>query len=359
MTLKLIAIGALGHMLGPTAKHLEHSDSAQFLRFLDRGKQGERRDKFRADWNTHGASSVLSLAELVGDGNFDGVVICAGKNGDDYKIFRELVPLLAKQTTQKRYFILQLSTVSCAFVKASHDYCLNHNIDYANYPLTGGAKGAAAATMLILACGSKSLYQRLENFLQVIGKPKYFGEKIEMAAAIKLIGHVMVFHGLLGMSLAISLHKQVSDCDQLGADQIDAFDFLNKGAGGTNQWEFAIKPGIMDSNWSHGFLLAHAAIDIIYTIQLMLEYNLPETLCLPLIEVSLLLSYLLNKYPQEELATQSLTRLIANTSKIVLDHYLQKHITTDIPEALEHCIFQLPERLRQSLMPQVRYTQSV
>lgn len=355
MSLKLIAIGALGNMLGPTAKHLQTNKTAKVLRILDRGTAGEQREKIRADWQSHGASPAKNLTELVGDGDFDGVVICAGKNGDDYKIFRELVPLLAKQNNKQPYFILQFSTVSCDFVKATSNYCSKHNLDYANYPLTGGAKGATTATMLILACGNKELYQRLEKFLQTIGKPKYFGEKPEIGAGIKLIGHVLVFHGLLGVSLAISLHQQLLGSAQLGAEQVDAFDFLSQGAGGSKQWEVAVKPGVLENHWGQGFLLAHAAIDIIYTIQMLIEYKLPQMLCLPLIEVSLLFSYLLNKYPHEELATQSLTRLIATTPKIVLDHYLQKHITNDIETALEHCIFQLPERLRQSLMPKISY----
>ena len=355
MSLKLIAIGALGNMLGPSAKHLQSNDAANVLRILDRGTTGERREKIRAEWQAHGATLAKNLSELMGDGDFDGVIICAGKNGDDYKIFRELVPLLAKQPHNKPYFILQFSTVSCDFVTATYKYCSSHNIDYANYPLTGGAKGAAAATMLILACGNKQLYHRLENFLQTIGKPKYFGEKPEVGAGIKLIGHILVFHGLLGVSLAVTLHQQLLGTEQLGQEQVEVFDFLSQGAGGSKQWEVAVKPGVLENHWGQGFLLAHAAIDIIYTIQMLLEYQLPQTLCLPLIEISLLFAYLLNKYPQEELATQSLTRLIATTPKIVLDHYLQKYITTDIEKALEHCIFQLPERLRQSLMPKVSY----
>lgn len=355
MPLKLIAIGALGNMLGPSAIHLQSNAAAKVLRILDRGTAGERREKIRADWQTHGATTASNLNELVGDGEFDGVVICAGKNGDDYKIFRELIPILAQQKNTKPYFILQFSTVSCDFVNATYKYCSAHSIDYANYPLTGGAKGAAAATMLILACGNKELYHRLENFLQTIGKPKYFGEKPEAGAGIKLIGHVLVYHGLLGVSLAVALHQQLLGTAELGQEQVDTFDFLNQGAGGSKQWEVAVRPGVLENHWGQGFLLAHAAIDIIYTIQMILEYKLPETLCLPLIEVSLLFAYLLNKYPHEELATQSLTRLIATTPKIVIDHYLQKHITPDIQKALEHCIFQLPERLRQSLMPRVEY----
>jgi hypothetical protein len=38
--------------------------------------------------NNHGADIVHDYETLVGNGDYDGVVICAGKNGDDCNIFR-------------------------------------------------------------------------------------------------------------------------------------------------------------------------------------------------------------------------------------------------------------------------------
>src|SRR3990167_10185742 len=96
MTLRLLAIGGLGRMLPPAATHLNASSAALFLRIHDRGGEGEYRNQSRQAWLQHGARLVPTLQELIADGEFDGIVICAGKNGDDYKIFAELVPLLHK-----------------------------------------------------------------------------------------------------------------------------------------------------------------------------------------------------------------------------------------------------------------------
>lgn len=353
MTLKLIAIGALGNMLGPASTHLRGSENAQFLRILDRGASGGHRDAYRQAWRDSGAILVDNLAALVADGAFDGVVICAGKNGDDYPIIRALIPLLAQHG--RSYFILHLSTVSCAFVTATAQFCAQHHINYANYPLTGGAKGAETARMLILCSGDPALFERVTPLLQQLGVPRYFGDAVERAAAVKLIGHVLVFQGLLGVSLAISLQRQVFQYPTLQPQQAEFFDFLNQGAGGSKQWDVAVRPGIVNDDWGHGFLLRHAAVDIIYTLQLLLEQQQPKTLCLPLVEVSLLFSYLLNKYPHEELCTQAVTRLLGETHPRVIDNYLRQYISADMRDCLEHCIFQLPEALRRTLLLEIRY----
>jgi len=352
MTLKLIAIGALGNMLGPSAKHLLNSDCAKYIRVLDRGAPGAQKDALRKDWQVHGATSVTTLKELIGDGDFDGVVICAGKNGDDYQIFRELVPLL----TSQKHFVLHCSTVSCQFVQATHTYCAQHHIHYANYPLTGGAKGAVAGTMLVLCSGDENFYHKLEPMLSKIGKPKYFGERIDLAAGVKLIGHVLVFHGLLGMSLAVSLQKQLFGFSSINKQQVEFFDFLTQGAGGMRQWEVAVRPGVADDNWTQGFLVPHAVIDALYTAQLMQEQQLPVTLILPLLEVALLMAYVLQHNTSEQpIATQSVTRLIANTDKKIVDEFVKQYLSLDIEVCFKNCVSALPEKIQQTLMLEVKY----
>ena len=79
MSLKLIGIGGLGLMLNPSAKHLSANGPAHYLRIHDRGSKTAGRETFRENWRKHGAELVSSYEALVGDGEFDGVVICAGK----------------------------------------------------------------------------------------------------------------------------------------------------------------------------------------------------------------------------------------------------------------------------------------
>jgi 3-hydroxyisobutyrate dehydrogenase-like beta-hydroxyacid dehydrogenase len=350
MPLKLVAIGGLGTMLSPSATHLQNHRDAHYLRVLDRGGNNPIKQQRRKAWQEQGAQLVSSIAELVDNQDFDGVVICAGKNGDDYGILKELVPLLkAKQ------FILHLSTLSCAFVSAAFKFCAQHKLRYANYPLTGGAKGAESGKMLILASGDKALYEQLTPMLIKIGVPQYFGEEVTQGAAVKLIGHVMVFHGLLGISLAAVLHKNVLGLPHLDSQQVSFFDFLNQGAGGTKQWDVTLRAGLAENKWDQGFFVHHAVIDALYAASLLAEKNVPATLILPILEVVLLFAYLLKKNVLSSPATQTIARLIAEEPKTELDHYLQAHLSFDIQQCIKNCIQALPVDLQNSLMLDVGF----
>ncbi|MCW8945358.1 MAG: NAD(P)-binding domain-containing protein, partial [Sedimenticola sp.] len=218
--LKLAYVGGLGMMAGPAATHLKQGGPATVLRVQDRGTRGGSRDQYRADWRNHGAELVATLEELVGQGDLDGVVVCAGKNGDDVQLIGELTRRLKKVSTEQP-FILHLSTVSPDFAEAAFQYCSEQQVDYINYPLTGGPLGAQLGGadpkgMLILASGSESIYQRMLPLLKCLGHPKFFGPSPSAGAVTKLIGHHMVFNGLNGIATAAAIHADCFNEGQLG-----------------------------------------------------------------------------------------------------------------------------------------------
>lgn len=352
MTLRLIGIGGLGKMLGPSATHLQGTHVARYVRMYDRGTAGEFRDQCRAAWRQQETSLVSTFDELVGEGDFEGIVICAGKNGDDYKIIKEIVMLLNQK---KKYFILHFSTVSCDFVRTTFQFCTQQGIHYVNYPLTGGEKGAASAKMLILASGDKILYERLLPMLQKIGMPNYFGEEIARAAAVKLIGHVLVFHGLLGISLAANLHKTIFNFNSLDAKQIEFFDFLNNGSGGTKQWDLVLRNALQNNNWQDGFLVKHAIVDVIYTAQFMKENCIPDYLILPLLEVALLFSLVLKQQGENELATQAIADFLARTPQKIVEEFIKQNLSFDLSIAMQNCMKVLPMDIQKSVMLEVSY----
>jgi len=148
-------------MAGPAGTHLQPDGPARVLRVHDRGNPGAQRDAFRAAWKAHGAGLVSTFDALIGDGKLDGVVVCAGKNGDDVRIIAELARLLQARCST-RPFIMHMSTVSAGFTIAAHAFCTQLGVGYVNYPLTGGPLGAQLGGghpngMLILASGDLSL----------------------------------------------------------------------------------------------------------------------------------------------------------------------------------------------------------
>ena len=94
---------------GPAAIHLTPASEAQVLRVHDRGSGGDQKAAFRNAWREHGAELVEEFPSLIGDGELDGVVICAGKNGDDLPLVAQVAALL-KQRCREPAFILHLPT---------------------------------------------------------------------------------------------------------------------------------------------------------------------------------------------------------------------------------------------------------
>lgn len=358
--LKLAYLGGLGMMAGPAAKHLSGDSPARVLRVHDRGTPGESRDRYRADWDEHGAERVSTLDRLVGSGDLDGVVICAGKNGDDLPLIAELTRRLAA-VSEARPFILHLSTVSPDFADAASGFCRQHGVDYANYPLTGGPLGAQLGGedpkgMLILASGDEALYQRLQPTLRRLGHPRYFGVAPAAGAITKLIGHHMVFNGLNGIATAAAIHADCFNQGQLGGTaQADYLAFLNGGAGGTRQWEVGLSKGIVDDCWDQGFSIHHAVVDAIYAARLALAAGLPRISIQAMTNTAFAFAYLLHHYPGMTLGTHAVVREMIRRQSASLDRYMSERgaFGNDMPDLIEACIAALPESIRASALIEV------
>ena len=358
--LKLAYLGGLGMMAGPAAKHLVGESPARVLRVHDRGTPGGNRDRYRADWRNHGAELVPTLEALVGSGDLDGVVVCAGKNGDDLPLIAELTRHLAA-VSPERSFILHLSTVSPDFAEAASRFCQQHQVDYLNYPLTGGPLGAQLGGadpkgMLILASGDEALYQRLLPLLQRLGHPRYFGSAPSAGAFTKLIGHHMVFNGLNGIASAAAIHADCFNQGRLGgAAQSDYLAFLNGGAGGTRQWEVGLSKGIVDDCWDQGFAIHHAVVDAVYAARLALAAGLPRISIQAMTNIAFAFAYLLQRYPGMTLGTHAVVREMIRQQSAGLDRYMSEKGAFDdrMPQVIEACIAALPESIRDSALIEV------
>ncbi len=353
--LKLAYVGGLGMMAGPAATHLSEDESVQVVRIHDRNRPGEARDQYRKAWYAHGAVSVSTLDALIGEGDIDGVVVCAGKNGDDLPIISEISRLLAERCS-KRAFILHFSTVSADFAELATQHCENKGIDYSNYPLTGGPLGAQLGGadpkgMLILASGQQALYKKLLPLLKKLGHPKYFGPSPSAGSITKLVGHHMVFNGLTGITTAAAIHAECFDQGKLGSEvQGEYLAFLNGGAGGTRQWDVALSKGIVNHAWAEGFGTQHAVVDAIYAARLAKENGLPRFSILAMLNIAFTFSYLLNKYPGKVFGTHAIAREMVASQSEALDQFMETHgaFQRDLEAIFKTLEQSLPEAIQKS-----------
>ncbi len=357
MALQLAYVGGLGLMAGPAGTHLQPDGPARVLRVHDRGNPGAQRDAFRTAWKAHGAELVPTFDALIGDGKLDGVVVCAGKNGDDVRIIAELARLLQARCSTPP-FIMHMSTVSAGFTLAAHAFCTQLGVGYVNYPLTGGPLGAQLGGghpngMLILASGDQELYARLEPTLKVLGRPKYFGASVSAGAETKLIGQHLVFDGCTGICTGAALYAECfADGVMGGPQQGEYFDFLNGGAGGTRQWDVALGRGVKENDWSTGFNIRHAVVDAIYAAKLAQEKGLPRFSIQPMLNITLAFAFVLRKYPQAAVATHAIARELTASAAPELDAFMSEHgvYAPAIDTCLSNGIAALPSAVQQTVL---------
>ncbi|MFN8390846.1 MAG: NAD(P)-binding domain-containing protein [Bdellovibrionota bacterium] len=354
--LKLGSIGGLGLMAAPAAKHLRGDDSAVIVRVHDRGRSDARRDAIRRDWRDYGAELVGTIPALVGEGDLDAVLICAGKNGDDCAVVGEVARLLARSKKESfRPTIIHMSTVSTGFVRAASTFCESQSVHYVNYPLTGGPKGAELGGahpngMLILAAGDETVFGRFEPMLRRLGHPRYFGAQVDAGAVVKLIGQHMVFNGCTGISSAAGILAASFHGGELsGEEQADFFQFLNGGAGGTRQWDVALSKGVRDGVWDQGFMIKHAVVDAIYAAQLALDLGMPRFSIYPMIHIALAFSFLLEKSRGAELATHAIAKELNRSDAAAMDSFFEHHRGATTQQAIEACIRSLPDSVRRTV----------
>lgn len=348
--LKVGVIGGFGMMASPMSKHWRSNAHVQVVRVHDRRRTDERNVRVRESWKAAGVELVPDIASLYGSGELDGYFLCVGKNGDDLPILKELSRLVQTKPGKVKPFICHLSTVSVKFVNEATQYFSSIGVSYVNYPLTGGALGAENATMLILCSGLREMFDRLYPALQLIGKPKYFGSRPSAAPEVKLMGHMMVFNGLVGICSAAAVHSvQFQQGEIGGQDQAEFFDFLNSGAGGTKQWEVALGNGVKGGHWDRFFSAKYGLLDAVYTAELMIDSGLAEFAIHSVINTATSFAYLVLK-KSDRLATQAIMREMFGSAANDLNNWVSA-IKVDQPPAqrLSNLINQLPRQLKESL----------
>jgi 3-hydroxyisobutyrate dehydrogenase len=328
------------------AHHWKPDGPVRVTHVLDRGNPGAFRDKARAQWREHGANLVPDFEDL-GNAKLDGMFVCCGKNGDDLPVITSAVRTLRRHGGT-RPFLCHMSTVSVNFVEAARRFCERINVEYVNYPLTGGAVGAEKGTMLILASGPRETFARLEPALRCLGNPKHFGEHHAAGAEVKLIGQTMVFNGLIGICSAAALHSECFQSGTVGGErQAEFFDFLNAGAGGTRQWDVILSFGVKRDVWDAPFSAGFAAVDALYAAKLCAEKRVSELAVRPLLEVASAFAFLVKR--DAKLATHAIMREMVASHAPEFDGFIARTLGGGVDERIARVAAALPPALQASV----------
>lgn len=146
-----------------------------------------------------GAVAASSLADLAAKAD---VVVMSLPDG---KISAAVAQTIVESNQRKVGAVLDTSTIGIAAAKEVHGLLGEVGVNYLDAPVSGGAAGAAAATIALMFAGPREDYDRLMPLIAAMSKnPFYIGEDAGQGQAMKLLNNFLSGIALTATSEAIA-----------------------------------------------------------------------------------------------------------------------------------------------------------
>ena len=253
-----VGIGNMGH---PMAGHL--AKAGWKVTVYDTAP-----DKARAFVDAHGGEIASTLAEL---GSTSDVVITMLPDG---KIVRHVAlggeDNLLKGLEQGAAIIDMSSSAPVGTRKLGAEL-KGRGIDLLDAPVSGGVKGAVAATLAIMVGGDETLAKALDPVLAPIGKRFYIGA-LGSGHAAKVLNNYVSAAGLVAAAEAVLVGQR------FGIDAQKLIDVINASTGRNNSTENKFAQFILNGKFNSGFSLGLMAKDLSLAMEVAQACDVPAEL---------------------------------------------------------------------------------
>lgn len=217
--------------------------------------------KTRSFAETHGVGKASSLAELGGksdvvitmlpDGHVVRRVVLGGRADGDC-----LVKGLARGA-----IIVDMSSSAPVGTRRLGEDLRAYGISLIDAPVSGGVKGAIAATMSIMIGGDKALAEHIDPLLAAMGKRYYVGP-LGSGHAAKALNNFVSAAGLLAAAEAVCIGQK------FGIDPHVLVNVINASTGRNNSTENKFAQFILNGKFNSGFALGLMAKDLALAMEL-------------------------------------------------------------------------------------------
>ncbi len=211
--------------------------------------------RMRAFTAAHGGAAAASLTELGGksdviitmlpDGFIVRRVVLGADGADDC-----LVKGLAKGAT-----IIDMSSSAPVGTRQLGEDLRAHGIALLDAPVSGGVRGAVAATMSIMIGGDQALAERFDTLLAAMGKRFYVGS-LGAGHAAKVLNNYVSAAGLAAAAEAGRIGRR------FGIEPQVLINVINASTGRNNSTENKFAQFILNGKFNAGFALGLMAKDV-------------------------------------------------------------------------------------------------
>ena len=246
-TAKIGFIG-IGNMGYPMASHLVKAGWSVQIYDIDRPKV----ERFVS---TQGGSAAASLEEIGRNCNviitilLDGRIVekvLLGSAKDDDCVLKTLAP---------GSVIVEMSSSSPIGTRALGEKLAQRGMLFMDAPVSGGVKGALAATLAIMTGGEQALVERCDPLLAPMGKRFHVGS-LGSGHAAKALNNYCSAASLATAAEAVIIGQRFGIAPQV------LINILNASSGRSNSTENKIAQFVLNKKYDAGFALGRMAKDL-------------------------------------------------------------------------------------------------
>ena len=253
MTVGMIGLGVMGSAM---AMHLANAGrlSAVWNRTQARGQ------KIAADLNVDHTDDLASLADCS-----DVLITCVSADADLQAVIAELTPSL-----RAGQIVVDTSTVGVATVEALAATLSDQGVSFVDAPVTGGAEGAQAGTLQVMAGGDDAALTAVRPALEAFATSVTHFGPVGSGQRAKAVNQVLAAGMVQAMTEALAF------ADASGLDTEALLPVLSQGAMGS---QLLSRRGerVLAADFAPGFRMAlhHKDLQLCRTLLQSMDVNLP------------------------------------------------------------------------------------
>ena len=259
-----VGLIGIGNMGGPMASNLLKAGWKVTVYDTDAAKVRS----FAAEKGASGASSLAELAKnsdvvitMLPDGHIVRRVALGKSAGDD-----SLVKGFAKGAV-----IIDMSSSAPVGTRELGKDLAERGITLMDAPVSGGVKGAVAATMSIMIGGDKALADKYDDLLAAMGK-RFLVGTLGSGHAAKVLNNYVSAAGLAAAAEAVLV------AERFGIDPQTLINVINASTGRNNSTENKFAQFILNGKFNSGFALGLMAKDLTLAMEVAKACDVPAEL---------------------------------------------------------------------------------
>jgi 3-hydroxyisobutyrate dehydrogenase len=266
-TLETIGFVGIGAMGTPMAANIAGAGYPVLVFDLDDGRSAalaaECATVSVADSLADLGAAVDIIITMLPDGKAVQTALCGGSSSIEHCLL---------ERASRGTLVIDMSSSSPLDTRDLGELLAAHGMPFIDAPVSGGVKGAVAASLAIMVGGEKAIFERVQPLLAVMGGAVFHAGPLGAGHAIKALNNYVSAAGLVATCEALVAAQH------FGVDKAVATDIINASTGMNNTTKNKVKQHILSGTFGAGFAASLMAKDIRTALEIIESSAIPADL---------------------------------------------------------------------------------